>query len=160
MTNCRSGCRYPQEDQASSFYADTSAFTRESQTAVMHPKVAMSVVTAFVVAVAAVSIASAEELVFCPLVDDKGVNATLLPNVYNCSTFYLCSQGVPELIECPSALQFNRKLNVCDYPWRADCIELPLPEPVLPTTEAPLPTERIVITKTVKEVYREMDENA
>ncbi|KAL3213283.1 hypothetical protein MRX96_035520 [Rhipicephalus microplus] len=102
----------------------------------MHPKVAMSVVTAFVVAVAAVSIASAEELVFCPLVDDKGVNATLLPNVYNCSTFYLCSQGVPELIECPSALQFNRKLN------------------------APLPTERIVITKTVKEVYREMDENA
>uniref|UniRef100_A0A6G5A5M6 Putative mucin-like protein n=1 Tax=Rhipicephalus microplus TaxID=6941 RepID=A0A6G5A5M6_RHIMP len=126
----------------------------------MQPKVVMSVAVAFVVALATVSAVGADEFVVCPLVDDKGVNATVLPNVYNCSTFYLCSQGVPELIECPSALQFNRKLNVCDYPWRAACVELPLPEPMLPTTEAPLQTERIVITKTVKEVYRAVDENA
>ncbi|KAL3213282.1 hypothetical protein MRX96_035519 [Rhipicephalus microplus] len=84
----------------------------------MQPKVGMSVAVAFVVALATVSAVGADEFVVCPLVDDKGVNATVLPNVYNCSTFYLCSQGVPEL---------NRV---------------------------------IVITKTVKEVYRAVDENA
>ncbi|KAH6929709.1 hypothetical protein HPB50_005158 [Hyalomma asiaticum] len=126
----------------------------------MQAKVMVPVFVAFVVALAAISAVSAEELVICPLVDDKGVNATLLPNVYNCSTFYLCSQGVPELIECPRALQFNRKLNVCDFPWRAACVELPLPEPELPTTDAPVATERVVITKTIKEVYRPVDEVA
>uniref|UniRef100_A0A224Y5A1 Chitin-binding protein n=1 Tax=Rhipicephalus zambeziensis TaxID=60191 RepID=A0A224Y5A1_9ACAR len=126
----------------------------------MQPKVTVTVVAAFVLAVAAVSVVSAEELVVCPLVDDKGDNATLLPNVYDCSTFYICSQGVPELIECPGDLQFSRKLNVCDYPWRAACVALPLPVPELPTTEAPLATEKVVITKTVKEVYRPVDEGA
>ncbi|KAL1477502.1 hypothetical protein MTO96_035689 [Rhipicephalus appendiculatus] len=126
----------------------------------MQPTVTVPVVAAFVVAVASVSVVSAEELVVCPIVDDKGVNATLLPNVYDCSTFYICSQGVPELIECPGDLQFNRKLNVCDHPWRAACVALPLPVPELPTTEAPLATEKVVITKTVKEVYRPVDEEA
>uniref|UniRef100_C9W1L9 Mucin-like protein n=1 Tax=Rhipicephalus sanguineus TaxID=34632 RepID=C9W1L9_RHISA len=123
----------------------------------MQSKVVMYVVAAFVLAVAAVSLVNAEEFVACPPVDDKGDNVTLLPNVYNCSTFYLCAQGVPELFECPSGLQFNHELNVCDYPWRAACVELPLPVPVVPTTEAPLGTEKVIITKTVKEVYRPVD---
>ncbi|XP_037572817.1 peritrophin-1 [Dermacentor silvarum] len=125
----------------------------------MHLKVMVPVFVAFVVTVVGISAVNAEELVLCPVVDDKGVNATLLPNPYNCSTFYLCSQGVPELIECPRALHFNRKLNVCDFPWRAACVELELPtEPALPTTDAPVVTEKIVITKTVKEVYKPVDE--
>ncbi|KAH7951696.1 peritrophin-1 [Rhipicephalus sanguineus] len=126
----------------------------------MQAKVMAPVFVAFVVAVAAVSAVAAQELVDCPAVDDKGANATLLPNLYNCSTFYLCAQGVPTLMECPSGLQFNRKLNVCDHPWYAACFELPLPVPELPTTEAPLATEKVVITKTVKEVYRPVDEDA
>uniref|UniRef100_A0A6G5A7X1 Putative mucin-like protein n=1 Tax=Rhipicephalus microplus TaxID=6941 RepID=A0A6G5A7X1_RHIMP len=124
----------------------------------MQAKVMAPVFVAFVVAMAAVSVVSSQELVVCPVVDDESVNATILPNLYNCSTFYMCSQGVPELMECPSGLQFNRILNVCDHPWRAACVALPLPEPVLPTTEAPLATEKVVITKTVKEVYRPVDE--
>ncbi|XP_049524774.1 peritrophin-1 [Dermacentor silvarum] len=126
----------------------------------MQAKVMIPVFVAFVVAVAGVSAVTADEFLVCPLVDDKGVNATLLPNVYNCSTFYLCSQGVPELIECPHALHFNRKLNVCDFPWRAACVELPLPEPELPTTEAPPATERIIITQVVKEIIKPVDDQA
>ncbi|KAH6929708.1 hypothetical protein HPB50_005157 [Hyalomma asiaticum] len=126
----------------------------------MQAKVTVPVLLALVAAVAGVPLVSVEELSVCPLVDDKGVNATLLPNFYNCSTFYLCSQGVPELIECPPALHFNRKLNVCDYPWRAACSELPLPEPLLPTTDAPPATEKIIITHVVKEIIKPVDDQA
>uniref|UniRef100_A0A224YBU2 Chitin-binding protein n=1 Tax=Rhipicephalus zambeziensis TaxID=60191 RepID=A0A224YBU2_9ACAR len=122
----------------------------------MQAKVMAPVFVAFVVAVAAVAVVSAqeEELVVCPMVDDVGANATMLPNLYNCSTFYMCCQGVPKLMKCPGDLHFNRVLHVCDYPTNATCVELPPPEPVLPTTEAPVATERVVITKTRKEVYR------
>ncbi|XP_075549857.1 uncharacterized protein LOC142583318 [Dermacentor variabilis] len=127
----------------------------------MQAKVMVPIFVAFVMAVADISEVKAEEFVVCPIVDDKGDNVTLLPNLYDCSTFYMCSQGVPTLTECPHALHFNRKLNVCDFPWRAACVELPPLEPKLSTTtEAPVATERIVITKTVKEVYRPVDEEA
>uniref|UniRef100_A0A131YH32 Chitin-binding protein n=1 Tax=Rhipicephalus appendiculatus TaxID=34631 RepID=A0A131YH32_RHIAP len=127
----------------------------------MQAKVMAPVFVAFVVAVAAVAVVSAqEELVECPIVDDVGANATLLPNLYNCSTFYMCCQGVRKLMECPDGLQFNRLLQVCDHPYNALCVELPPPEPVLPTTETPVATERVVITKTVKEVYRPVDGEA
>ncbi|KAL1482683.1 hypothetical protein MTO96_033634, partial [Rhipicephalus appendiculatus] len=68
--------------------------------------------------------------------------------------------GTPQLIVCPHPLQFNHNLNVCDFSWRAACVELPLTEPALPTTEAPLATERILITKIVKEIYRPVEEQA
>nr|XP_037279438.1 peritrophin-1-like [Rhipicephalus microplus]XP_037279439.1 peritrophin-1-like [Rhipicephalus microplus] len=116
-------------------------------------------VPAFTLLAVSVS-AVAADFVACPSMDDKETDATLLPNPYNCSTFYLCSQGAPQLIECPHALKFNNNLNVCDFPWRAACVELPIPEPALPTTEAPLATERVVITKIVTEIFRPVEEQA
>ncbi|KAL3213285.1 hypothetical protein MRX96_035521 [Rhipicephalus microplus] len=85
----------------------------------MQAKVMAPVFVAFVVALAAVSVVTSQELVVCPVVDDESVNATILPNLYNCSTFYMCSQGVPELMECPSGLQFNRILNLLWPPRRS-----------------------------------------
>ncbi|KAL3213286.1 hypothetical protein MRX96_035522 [Rhipicephalus microplus] len=126
----------------------------------MQGNVMVPVLLTLVVAVTGVCAAPLDEHVVCPLVDGKGVNATLFPNIYNCSTFYLCSQGVPELFECPGALQFNRKLNVCDFPWRAACVAVPLPEPLPPTTEAPPATERIIITQVVKEIIKPADDQA
>ncbi|XP_037574398.1 uncharacterized protein LOC119456644 [Dermacentor silvarum] len=118
----------------------------------MQAKVIVPIFVAFVMAMADNSAAKVEEFVVCPVVDDKGVNATLLPNLYNCSTFYLCSQGVPELIEYPHALHFNHKLSVCDFPWRAACIELlPLEHELPPNMEHPVASEKIVITKTTKD---------
>ncbi|KAL1482301.1 hypothetical protein MTO96_033885 [Rhipicephalus appendiculatus] len=67
----------------------------------------------------------------CPPVDDVHDAATILPNPYNCSTFYICAQGTPLLFRCPGHLQFNYELEVCDYPERANCFELQqYPEPV------------------------------
>ncbi|XP_065285696.1 uncharacterized protein [Dermacentor albipictus] len=126
----------------------------------MHRKVMLPVLVAFVVAVVGSSAVKAQEFAGCPIVDDKGANVTFLPNPYNCTTFYMCAQGLPVLMECPGDLRFNHALNVCDNPWKTACIELPLPEPELPTTEAPVVTEKIVITKTVKEVYQPVDDTA
>ncbi|XP_075549858.1 uncharacterized protein LOC142583319 [Dermacentor variabilis] len=126
----------------------------------MHLKVMLPVLVAFVVAVVGSSAVDAQEFAGCPIVDDKGANVTFLPNLFNCSTFYMCSQGLPVLMECPRGLRFNHALNVCDNPWKTACIELPLPAPKPPSTEAPVVAEKIVTTKTVKEVYEPVDETA
>ncbi|KAL1486260.1 hypothetical protein MTO96_047032, partial [Rhipicephalus appendiculatus] len=49
-------------------------------------------VVAFTLVAVSVSVVAADDFVACPLVDDKETDATLMPNPYNCSTFYLCSQ--------------------------------------------------------------------
>lgn len=73
----------------------------------------------------------------CPPVDDTHDSATILPNPFNCSTFYICAQGTPLLFVCPGNLQFNYELEVCDYPERANCFELQqYPEPA--TTDVPV----------------------
>ncbi|XP_037572819.1 cell surface glycoprotein 1 [Dermacentor silvarum] len=73
----------------------------------------------------------------CPSVDDVHDAATILPNPFNCSTFYICAQGTPLLFVCPGNLQFNYELQVCDYPERANCFEFQqYPEPA--TTNFPV----------------------
>ncbi|XP_075547564.1 uncharacterized protein LOC142582027 [Dermacentor variabilis] len=136
----------------------------------MHHKLMLPVFVAFVVAVAVVSVVNAQKSEDCPKVDDKGANATHLPNPYDCTTYYKCSQGVPILMPCGRRERFNRVLNTCDHWWRTPCIELPLPEqpsseapkvtkPVAtePVVTEPVATEKIVVTKTVKETYKPVD---
>ncbi|KAH7945696.1 hypothetical protein HPB49_014322 [Dermacentor silvarum] len=111
------------------------------------------------VALSLVSLCSARAIFGCPPVDDKNSNATLIANPLNCSTFFLCQQGLPVLMECPENLQFNDALKVCDYAFRANCVQLyptfPKEEPA-PTEVA---TEKIVVKKTVKEVVRPVVED-
>lgn len=61
----------------------------------------------------------------CPTVEKRYAMATLLPNPYDCTTFYICAHGDPVLFNCPANLHFNNKLKVCDYPENAHCFQLP-----------------------------------
>nr|XP_027217290.1 uncharacterized protein LOC113809808 [Penaeus vannamei] len=48
----------------------------------------------------------------------------LLPNPVDCGSFYMCSwYGTALLQHCPPVLHFNAKLQVCDSPEHANCIE-------------------------------------
>ncbi|CAH2049161.1 unnamed protein product, partial [Iphiclides podalirius] len=48
----------------------------------------------------------------------------LLPHESTCNLFYYCERGERQLRWCPVLLHFNRKRQVCDWPWSAGCIEL------------------------------------
>ncbi|ETN59594.1 hypothetical protein AND_008813 [Anopheles darlingi] len=39
----------------------------------------------------------------------------------DCSKFYQCSHGSAYEIQCPAGLNFNSRINVCDYPHNVDC---------------------------------------
>ncbi|CAH2049164.1 unnamed protein product, partial [Iphiclides podalirius] len=48
----------------------------------------------------------------------------LLPHEKTCKRFYYCERGNRELRLCPRKLHFNRKRQVCDWPWNAGCNDL------------------------------------
>ncbi|XP_022258672.1 chondroitin proteoglycan 1-like, partial [Limulus polyphemus] len=60
-----------------------------------------------------------EPATVCP--PQNGKFPVFLPHTENCSLYYVCDNGLPKLMRCPSPLHFNRQLNVCDYEWRAGC---------------------------------------
>ncbi|KFM79839.1 Peritrophin-1, partial [Stegodyphus mimosarum] len=45
----------------------------------------------------------------------------LLPHETDCEKFYICSGGIPHLSRCQLGTHFNPKLQVCDFPNRAQC---------------------------------------
>ncbi|PRD27238.1 UNVERIFIED_CONTAM: hypothetical protein NCL1_35924 [Trichonephila clavipes] len=45
----------------------------------------------------------------------------LFPDPENCFRFYHCSHWKPHHKWCPSGLNFNPELQVCDWPYRAGC---------------------------------------
>lgn len=54
--------------------------------------------------------------------------ATNLPHETDCTKFYKCSWCSPVVQDCPiyeklgnKRLHYNRKLQVCDWPWQAGC---------------------------------------
>ncbi|XP_029160478.1 uncharacterized protein LOC114932445 [Nylanderia fulva] len=64
--------------------------------------------------------------------------ATNLPHETDCTKFYKCSWGRPVLMQCPysgvpfltmggskNRLHYNRRLQVCDWPWDAGCESCP-----------------------------------
>lgn len=55
----------------------------------------------------------------CPLNND-GL-AVHIPHETECTLFYKCNWGNAVLQSCPAGLHFNQALQVCDWPWRADC---------------------------------------
>ena len=61
----------------------------------------------------------------------------LFPNPKDCHTFYQCSNGNAYLMDCPSNLEFNPVLQVCDWPENAGCsvkpTQKPTPKPTTPT---------------------------
>nr|DAA34695.1 TPA_inf: salivary mucin [Amblyomma variegatum] len=92
----------------------------------------------------------------CPPVDRRGDNATLFANPNDCSTFYICSQGKPVLLECPKGLLFNDATKTCDYAYNVKCVA---PEPTPAPEQAEVATTKVVVTKIVKEVFKPADDS-
>ncbi|KAK2707135.1 hypothetical protein QYM36_014976 [Artemia franciscana] len=55
----------------------------------------------------------------CPEVD--GDYALHIPHESDCTMFYKCDRGTPELKVCPHNLWFNAALQVCDWPAQSGC---------------------------------------
>nr|XP_027230566.1 probable chitinase 10 [Penaeus vannamei] len=71
----------------------------------------------------------------CPYT--PGEYPLLLPNPVDCGSFYMCSwYGTAILQFCPDGLHFNVKLQVCDYPAYANCVERTTTAPVTAQTTA------------------------
>lgn len=73
----------------------------------------------------------------CPVTQCKCPEkyATNLPHETDCTKFYKCDWCRPILQDCPVSkvlgykrLHYNRRLQVCDWPWSAGCISCPIPE--------------------------------
>ncbi|XP_011639959.1 uncharacterized protein LOC105429011 [Pogonomyrmex barbatus] len=66
----------------------------------------------------------------CPFPEKYASN---LPHETNCTKFYKCFLGKGVLQDCPlmtkgdpyTRLHYNRQEMVCDWPWRAGCINCP-----------------------------------
>jgi hypothetical protein len=56
----------------------------------------------------------------CPEVDPLD-HTVILANINDCSSYFMCSDGVPILQKCPEGLHFNPNLNVCEWPADAGC---------------------------------------
>lgn len=56
----------------------------------------------------------------------------LYVNLADCGTYYNCQEGVPVLVTCPSRMQFNEKLQVCDRPSIDTCRPTSSSIPVYP----------------------------
>jgi len=74
----------------------------------------------------------------CPLPQPNWRNTTTnIPHENNCVLFYKCKlgQGIEQI--CPlmiegdpkSRLHYNRRLQVCDWPWQAGCASCPIQYP-------------------------------
>ncbi|XP_003702718.2 peritrophin-1 [Megachile rotundata] len=98
----------------------------------------MKTVAFAVVFLAVVYIAQAIE---CPPQNEADV--TLLQNPDDCSSFYLCNDGIPYLMLCPEGLHFNPRLRVCDLPANARCLSgtSTTEEPEEPSTTPEEPKE-------------------
>ncbi|XP_018337844.1 PREDICTED: uncharacterized protein LOC108745921 [Trachymyrmex septentrionalis] len=74
----------------------------------------------------------------CPLPDPNWRNTTTnIPHENNCVMFYKCNVGRRFAQICPfmiegdlvTRLHYNRRLQVCDWPWQAGCASCPIQYP-------------------------------
>ncbi|XP_025832634.1 chitin-binding domain protein cbd-1 [Agrilus planipennis] len=70
---------------------------------------------------------SAAANIKCPAVDPLD-QSIYLPHENDCSKFYECSNGIPNLLQCPEGTLFNSDLNVCDWPDNVVCQKQKCPE--------------------------------
>ena len=45
----------------------------------------------------------------------------LNPHPSDCNKFYNCAHGIPHIMSCPSGLNFNPNLKICDWPRNYGC---------------------------------------
>lgn len=54
----------------------------------------------------------------CPQVPD---DVSWLADAKNCNKYYQCVSGNKYEFRCPGELEWNPKLEVCDFKWNAGC---------------------------------------
>ncbi|XP_023305280.2 peritrophin-1-like [Lucilia cuprina] len=59
--------------------------------------------------------------IVCPAEQPDDSLVVQFPSPTSCSEFYKCNRGEAVLIKCPEGLDYNARLQVCDYPYRANC---------------------------------------
>ncbi|XP_057332715.1 uncharacterized protein LOC130672278 [Microplitis mediator] len=62
---------------------------------------------------------SANISILCPA--DNSKDGVLYPHECVCSKFYTCTNGQLVLSQCPTGLDFNPRLDTCDWPENAKC---------------------------------------
>lgn len=61
----------------------------------------------------------------------ENTTTTNIPHETDCTKFYKCLWGKRILIDCPliagtqTKLHYNRREQICDWPWLADCVNCP-----------------------------------
>ncbi|ROT64185.1 Peritrophin-1 protein [Penaeus vannamei] len=76
----------------------------------------------------------------------------LLPNPVDCGSFYMCSwYGTALLQHCPPVLHFNAKLQVCDSPEHANCVQRTTAAPFYSTSTA-VPAFNVTTTVPISNV--------
>lgn len=48
-------------------------------------------------------------------------NGAQLPNIADCSTYYVCDYGNPKLVQCSAHLLYDHRLGVCNWPENVSC---------------------------------------
>lgn len=43
------------------------------------------------------------------------------PSLNDCTSYYVCTNGQPELVKCPTGLHYSVKYEVCEDPCDAKC---------------------------------------
>lgn len=83
------------------------------------------------------SIASFLICCICDLTSSESVvscTGLFMPDPADCTKFYQCDQGRPIPFKCAGGLNWNEKINACDWPQNAPC-----KKPIAPSTQ-PDPT--------------------
>merc|ERR1719295_2229103 len=62
------------------------------------------------------------------------------PSPYDCTEFYVCSNGYTHVFQCPAGLYYDPKHHLCNYPWLVDC-DVHAVDPVATTMEPAETTE-------------------
>ncbi|XP_044578718.1 mucin-5AC-like isoform X1 [Cotesia glomerata] len=92
----------------------------------------------------------------CPA--DNSNNGALYPHECVCSKFYLCTNGQLVLNQCPAGLNFDSKLNICDWPENVQCQSS---SPSVSSTTAKLSTTTLSsLVETIKPVEPNSTESA
>lgn len=55
----------------------------------------------------------------CPDKNDAGT--LLLVNPTDCGSFCMCDSGVGKFMPCADGLHFSAALQLCTWPWEANC---------------------------------------
>ena len=52
-----------------------------------------------------------------------------MPYPWDCTKYVVCASGKRIQLDCAPGTHFDMSLNVCNWPWAANCTPVPMPTP-------------------------------